>query len=246
MGIFRRRSGSPDDRGGLPPNIVALMERLGRFELDQQGRQDDPATIWSKTQAPLLPFASSDPGAFVDALATAAVPVGGLASYGAAHAVWNLVAAEHRKGGSYDAIMSSAVEFLRANGVPPMRVNGFLWNQWLANGGTIDTWLPRIPAPSPAEAPISDFQQGEVRRVAQLTAEPDSNLILVRRMESGGYCAVIDARYSDEDPRRVENHWKSAETLHDLYVAIGLALQVPPYWSDEELSAYYPLPPPMI
>ena len=72
--------------------------------------------------------------------------------------------------------------------------------------------------------------------MAQLTANPDSNVILVRRIGESRYCALIDAKWSDEDPRRVQNEWKSAESLYELYMAIALALQTPPPWCDRELE----------
>jgi hypothetical protein len=110
----------------------------------------------------------------------------------------------------------------------------------------MDTWVPRLPIPSQEEAPIAALLPGESRRVAQLTSEPDSNVILVRRNGDGRYCALIDAKWSDEDPRRVQNEWKSAGSLYELYITIGLALQTPPHWCDSELEPYFPLPRPRI
>jgi hypothetical protein len=90
------------------------------------------------------------------------------------------------------------------------------------------------------------LRSGETRRVTQLTSDPDSNAILVRQNGNDRYCALIDAKYSDEDPRRVPNEWKFAASLYELYIQIGLAMQVPTYWYDPELEPYFPLPRPKI
>ena len=142
--------------------------------------------------------------------------------------------------------MTAPIEFLRANGVPPMMVKGYQWEYWIDSGGTADTWIPRRPVPLPEEASITELLPGEVRRVTQRTSEIDSNAILVRQNNDGPYCALIDAKYSDEDPRRRQDEWKFAKSLHELYIQIGLVLQVPTYWYDPELEPYFPLPRPKI
>jgi hypothetical protein len=109
------------------------------------------------------------------------------------------------------------------------------------NGGTSDTWISKRSIPSLDEAPISPLQPDEIRRITQQTSEGDSNAILVRQNDDGRYCALIDSKYSDEDPRRVQNEWKFAASLHELYIQIGLVMQVPTYWYDHELEPYFPL-----
>jgi hypothetical protein len=126
------------------------------------------------------------------------------------------------------------------------RVKGYIWQYWVNNGETSDTWIPRHPTPSPDEAPISKLQPGEIRRVTQLTSERDSSAILVRQNGDGRYCALVDAKWSDEDPRRVQNERMFAESLYELYIQIGLAMQEPTYWYDRELEPYFPLPRPRI
>ena len=224
------------------------MERFGQYEFDPQASTDDPAII-GQLVAEMYQFASADPDGFLVALADAVLPVGGWAVFGACCILWECFGSNidnSLQHSSYHAIMNAAIEFLRANGVPPMRVKGYMWHYWVNNGGTSGTWIPRRPIPSPAEAPISKLQPGETRRVTQLTSERDSNAILVRQNSDGRYCAMVDAKQSDEDPRRVQWEWKSAETLYELYIQIGLAMQVPTYWYDRELEPYFPLPRPRI
>ena len=80
----------------------------------------------------------------------------------------------------------------------------------------------------------------EERVVVRLAPEADTNLVIVRRDEHG-YVAVIDTRWSDEDPRRSHTEWKRAADLYDLYVDIAWSVQV---WdsADAELEAFFPAP----
>ncbi len=66
------------------------------------------------------------------------------------------------------------------------------------------------------------------------------------KMAMAGYFALIDAKWSDEDPHRDQNEWKFANSLYELYIQIGLAMQVPTYWYDRKLEPYFPLPRPSI
>lgn len=244
MGFFSSHPKQP----ALPGNIVSRLERFGQYEFNSQAYVFDGAEM-GELVGEIYAFASSDPERFLVTLAQAAVPAGGWAVYGASCMLWECfssdagVLAQHP---TYKAVRDGAINFLRANGVPPMRVKGYEWNYWIDNGGTADTWIQRRPIPSPAEAPISKLSHGETRRVTQLTSERDSNAILVRQNSDGRYCAMVDAKWSDEDPHRVQNEWKFAESLHELYIQIGLAMQVPTYWYDRELEPYFPLPRPRI
>lgn len=85
---------------------------------------------------------------------------------------------------------------------------------------------------------LTDLAPGESRIIAQLTSARDSNLLIVRCEANCRYVALIDAKWSGDDPRRVQNEWKTAATLHELYVQVGLALQVPPHKSDVELAPF--------
>ena len=100
--------------------------------------------------------------------------------------------------------------------------------------------------PSAEEAPISAVAPDHTRKVAQLTADEDSTFILVGAATAGGYCALIDARRSENDRKRRQKVWKVAEGLHELYVDIGVSLQALPYWYDHELRPYLRMTPPSV
>ncbi|MFL5661872.1 MAG: hypothetical protein ACJ8BW_11045 [Ktedonobacteraceae bacterium] len=244
MGFFSRRPKQPE----LPRDIVSKLERFGQHEFNPQAYPSDGAEM-GRLVGELYSFASSDPERFLVALAQAALPAGGWTVYGASCILWECFSSDagalalHP---AYKAIRDAAINFLRSNGVPPMRVKGYEWQYWTDNGGTSETWIQRRPIPTLAEAPITELQPGETRRVTQLTSERDSSAILVRRNSDGRYCALIDNKWSDEDPRRVQREWKFAESLYELYIQIGLAMQVPTYWYDRELEPYFPLPRPRI
>jgi hypothetical protein len=245
MSLFRRRTAS-GHINQLPSDIVQRMQRYGRHDYDPQKYPDDPGAIWTETQEPLLDFASSDPSGFLDALAQAVLPDGGWAAFGAAHTSWNLLADDKRQGPSYEALMDASVQFLRDSGVPPMRVAGYDWDHWLQKGGTNQDWLPRKAIPQEGDAPLTQLGPGEVRRVAQMLPEHDSNLIFVRRLDDGRVEALIDARRSDDDPTRSQNSWISNTSQHALYVDLGLALQSPTFWFDPELEPFFPVGRPLI
>lgn len=245
MGFFRKRQGQRPGGYALPPDIVDHATRFGHSEVDPQGSGDQGEEMgWLIGE--LYPFASAEPARFMTDLADAVTPVGGWAVYGASRIVWELISSPNEQSSEYKAIMDGAIAFLRSNGVPPMRIRGYEWRYWLDSGGTLDTWLPRRPIPALDEAPITDLQQGEIRRVVQITSQPDSNVILVERRNDGQYCALIDAKQGDDDPTRTQWEWKSAASLHELYVGIGLSMQTPPYWYDLELAPYFPLSEPTI
>jgi hypothetical protein len=219
-----------------------MMERYGRFEFDPMNSREEGGAIWTQTQEPLVPWATEDPGTFVTELARAVLPAGGWAAYGAVRTVRSLL------GPSFDhpavtSLLDASVEFLRNNGVPPMRVPGPEWKHWLAGGGSVETWLPLKPLPPESEARLTPLSPGETRRLAQLESRPDSNVILTRLGEDGRHEQVIDARYSDEDPTRSQRVHETADSQYALYEKIGRALQTPPFWTDPELIPFIPLPP---
>lgn len=227
----------------LPADIVSMMETFGRFEFDPQESGIDAAYVWDSLQAPLLPLTQTDPDAFVTSLAEAVIPVGGWAAYGAARTVMNLLDGklDHP---SYHAILQASLQFLRDNGVPNNRLNGYEWQFWLDHEGRTEPWL--VGRPAPEQGSVSELQPGELRRIAQVTADAESNVICVRHGDEQGYVAVIDSVRSSDDQQRVQTVWLGAGTLHDLYVRIGESLQVPPYWVDAELEPYFPLSRPEI
>lgn len=147
MGIFGKRQKQP----ALPGNIVNMMERFGHVEFDPQGSGEDIGTVWMELQWPLQPFTEADPEGFLIALANAIVPVGGWAAYGASRTLYEFFSSKtaFHQHPAYVAIMDAAIEFLRANRVPPLNVRPYEWAHWMARGGTRETWEPQTTAPTP-------------------------------------------------------------------------------------------------
>ncbi|HEX5548018.1 MAG TPA: hypothetical protein VFX24_11455, partial [Ktedonobacterales bacterium] len=140
MGFFRWLQGQSSSRHALPRDIVSMMERYGRFEYDPQGSGEDAGSIWSQTQSPLRPFATEDLSGFLAALATAVLPVGGWAVFGAERTMWNLISSPNREDPSYNAIMDASLAFLRTLDRSQGHVTGYEWQHWVANGGTHENW----------------------------------------------------------------------------------------------------------
>ncbi|MBK6870821.1 MAG: hypothetical protein IPJ14_09690 [Kineosporiaceae bacterium] len=250
MGLFggNRKRDNRDDGGRAGGGLAALAARFGRHEFYGQASTEDPVQIQRETLIPLYPEAARDPNAFLERLRREVLPAGGWALYGADRLMWELITDKTaRQSEAGLEIMDASLSFLRENGVPPQRVRPYQWEHWIGTGGTIDTWLMTRPTPTHAQAPIRELAPGELRPVARLTADPQSNVILVRLAANGEHVeAIIDAPQSDDDPRRTQWEWKSAPTLYELYVQIGLTHQVPTPWYDPDLEPYFPLPAPRI
>jgi len=215
------------------------MERFGRFEFDPTGVDIDATAVWSELQAPLLEFAQSDAERFVTELVRAVLPVGGFAFFGAARTIWNLLGPDFRHPG-YDTVRMAALQFFRANGVPNSRLSANDWQFWLRNRAQDEPWLVSRPLP-PREIRLVPLAAGELRRVAVMTAEPDSNVVYVRGSDADGYMAVVEGRENDAGSARRRFDWLGATTLYDLYLRIGQALQVPSHWVAAELAPFVPL-----
>jgi len=242
MGLFKKRETGVK----LPVNIVTMMERFGRHEASWAPSDEDAFAIWNETQQPLLDLVSQDQQQFTDALADAVVPVGGFAVLGGSRTVINLIGEMDTP--SYDRLMDGTIEFLRASNVPPMHVTGYEWQYWIGKGGTNADWLTIQAIPSPDEAPVAELSPGEVRRVAQMFPEEDSNVVFVLRRDDGRYAAMIDCPKSDEDRSRMQWEWQTAESLRELYIDIGRSLQAESHWCDPQLKPFYPIPksPPVV
>lgn len=234
MSFFRRQP-----KGLLPPNIVTMMERFGRHEIDVRNSADDGYAVWQTTQEPLLAAATDDPAGVIAALADACVPEGGWAAYGADRTVVNLVGISP-PGEAWLRILDASNDFLRANHVPPMRVPPYAWRRFIETGGTANTWLQLRPAPDRGSVPLVPLMDGETRRLVKMDPDPNSNVIYVRR-DGEDLIALIDARWSDEDPTRSQSEWKRATAQYDLYLDIAWSTQVWD-WAAPEIEPFFPTP----
>lgn len=233
----------------LPPDITSLLEMYGRSKFDLRGtgvaQGLDNSRIWM-IEADLYPVAQTDPDAFVTALATATLPVGGWAVFGAARLIRELLGHEFSHPAS-DEIREAGLQWLRDNGVPArLFVAPVDWKFWLDHGGKTEPWLPRRADYHPQDAPITDLQIGEMRRVAQITSDDNSNVVYARRNSDHDYVVVVDAPHGDDDPRRSQFETKHAETLRDLYTEMGEGLEMLPYWCSSELEPFIPYGRPLI
>ncbi|MET8198568.1 hypothetical protein [Micromonospora taraxaci] len=224
--------------------LIANMERFGRYTFKPLGQHDDPNEIWHDLIGPLLPIAQADPDAFVTRLNRAVASTEGWAVYGAAHAIIELLGGDFRHPAAGE-LMHRSLQFLRSRGVPELHLTGYEREFWARHHGRTEPWLVGRPRPTLQEAPITEPKVGEQRLLMRISPEPDSNLVLLSH-GGDGYLAVIDARYSDDNPARSRRDWKTARRLDDLYWDIGTVSQIPTFWCDSELEPYFPLPPPRL
>jgi hypothetical protein len=226
-------------KGLLPSDLVPLMERFGRHEIDPMRSTDDSYGVFQSTQEPLLNAAREDPQEFIRALADTCVPAGGWAVYGADRTVVNLVGV-NPGGDDWFRILDASIQFLRSNYVPPMRVPPYAWERFIDQGGTGNTWLELRSPPERGTVEITPLSDGDTRRIVKLGPEPDANVILARR-DGDSYVALVDAKWSDEDPTRSQSEWKRAPDLHDLYLEVAWSSQVWD-WADPEIEPFFPAP----
>jgi hypothetical protein len=231
--LFKRRPPSI-----LPSNIVQMMERFGRHEIDVLNSTEDPHDLFQQTQQPLIEAATSRPAEFIKALADACLPAGGWAVYGASRTVVNLIG-NSPPGNDWFRILDASNEFLRANLVPPMRVPGYAWNRF-QTGGTANTWIALRPPPSRDDSGLRLLDDGEVRRLLKLGTAPDANVVFVTR-QGDDYVALIDAPESSDDPTRTQRVWKRSSDQYDLYVDTAVSSQVWD-WAAPEIEPFMPTP----
>lgn len=232
MPLFGRRA-----RTRLPADALSQLELLGRSSFDPQACESP----WQFVAA-MYPLSQDDRNGFLADLAAVTVPSGGWPAYGALKLLWEMFGTDMDQP-DFNAIAMAGLQFLRSHGVPPNRVSQFDLGIWHRLQGEDTPWLVGRPAPPDRLTPL---RPGEIRKVAQVVAGEHSNFIYVRRDAPDRYAAVIDGEWSEEDPRRVQNDWYAAESLHQLYIRIGEAFQVPCYWADPQLELYFPLPAPTI
>lgn len=139
--MFGRRKSNTGSSNvdSLPPDIVSRMTDFGEYEFSPQTSRQDPSYIWSGIVAPLVPLAQQDPAGFLRDLADAVLPAGGWAVFGGARLVKEVL-----DGGSddpsYAAMMSASLDFLRANGISMMHINGYERSFWYAHKGRTESW----------------------------------------------------------------------------------------------------------
>lgn len=232
LSLFGRRP-----RRRLPADILAQLEQLGRAAYDPSSAE----APWQLTVA-MYQLAQEDRDGFLGELATVSLPAGGWPVYGAMKLVMDILEPKPDQP-DFNAIVLAGLEFLRSHGVPTSRLSPNEMDQWRRLRVDDAPWLMGRPVPPDRLTPL---RPGEVRRVAQVFPGSSSNVIYVKQAAPESYVAVIDGEWSAEDPRRVQNDWYQARSLHELYVRIGEGFQTPCYWANRELEPYFPLPAPTL
>lgn len=225
---------------GLGAAMVAELEAFGRFRYDPQG---SPSA--GDLEARMYQLYQADAESFLAALAAAASDHGSWVAYGAERMMVSIAGGDLQHP-AYDAVMTRALAFLRTNGVPSSRLTGHEWSWWLEHEGASQSWPAGQSPPAVAERVITPLHRGEVRTIAQMTADPAGNVLLFTEAEppEQGYAVVVDGPLSDTDAARSRTVWLTDADSHTLFARVGWALQTPPYWAHPELQPYIVLPPP--
>lgn len=128
--------------GGLPGNIVELMQEFGQYEFSPMNSSSDPARIWGDLVASLYTVAQEDSPRFLRELSDAVLPAGGWAVYGGAHLVWEVLGGDVEDP-HYDAMMDASLEFLRHQGVSMGMLKGYESWYWRSHRGQAEGWIPQ-------------------------------------------------------------------------------------------------------
>jgi hypothetical protein len=163
----------------LPINIVSMTEQFGRHEFDSMGSDLAAFSVWQNLVSPLATYAQTDTAGFVRELAEAVIPAGGWAVYGGARLVGELLDPK-LPDPNYHVLMTHSLDFLRACGVPPLKVSGYEWQFWANNKGKVEPWLQARPTPPESQASLTRLGVDEMRRLVQLEEASDSNVIYAR------------------------------------------------------------------
>jgi len=239
MGLFRR-SAPAEPTSVLPADIVTKMDAFGRSEF-YNSDVGYPGSIPHDIVVPLHQVAQRDPDRFIRELAEAVLPVGSWAVFGGARIVWDVLSADVAHP-DYFRIMDAALDFLRSQGCPPMRVAGYQWQYWVTTRGRTEPWLPATPPPAEDDVFLTPLGVDEERLICRLWDAPDSNEIVAVRRGPDTYVAQVEARQSDDDPTRARRDLYEKSSLYDLFVQVGGAMGSPPHWYHGDLRRFFPLP----
>lgn len=222
----------------LPPEIVARLERYGRFRVDRYtaGEPDPLDPAWE----PIIPTkfetdARTDPERYVDALAEVVGPVGGWSIYGAAEFALDI--GDHDlESPAYRTLFVGGLMVRREAGVPWPMLNGFdqvYWNTEHAG----EPWQPTRQPPKREEAAISPLEVGQEREIARVSGGEDPKVILATRPSADRYALVIEHPRDDGPPARGEMF--AADNLYDVYVGVGMEEHaLAHFWNDAEFEPF--------
>lgn len=244
MGLISRIAG----RRSLVPAAVlnnlagSITSRLITYDGRLLYEPRSPLPPFTEFLAPTLEAARIDPERTIAEIAEAARAQGGWALYGGHRLLEDAVGLDCQHP-EYLALLDAALAFLQASGCSGMCLNGHERDRWVAvHGSMASFWdMEAVATPAPGqEPPVAPLEDGELRRIAQLEDRADSNVILMQRDPEGGFTALIDAAWSDDDPRRCQNEWQRADDVHSLLRLVGESLAGLPYWTSDELRPYIP------
>jgi hypothetical protein len=232
MAWFNKRN-NPSSPGMLPPDIVEWLEATARYNWDSQKNPMPDIRVDA-----FYFLAQKDRDGFLGALSSVSVPAGGWVALGGKDLVLDILPTDTDTP-DFNAIVLAGLQFLRENGVPPIRLSPNDQKFWRRLSGG-EPWLQWREPPADTLTPL---QPGEVRKVAELLrGDGHTNEILVRQDASEAFTSTIDGPYSETDSTRTRTDWYTAPSLHELYVRIGEGQQTPPHWYAPELAPYFPLP----
>jgi hypothetical protein len=244
--VFRRGRSSAQTTL-LSPEAYGALGDFGINHL--QGHDPDTATTTRLFYMPGIEAARSNPEALVREVCSAAQKSGSWALVGAVRLLMELAVPADvlSREPQYLAVLDEELLFLQAQRVGAGALRPFEADRWISTQGSLRTFigyeLAEVP-PVGEEGPVRELQLGELWKVAQLGAHPDSNVIFIERRERALFCVLTEAPVSDIDLRRQRWDWFSGDTLVGVLRELGDRMVTPPYWADPALAPFFPWRPP--
>jgi hypothetical protein len=154
--------------------------------------------LWVSFHEELESLASDDRKAWVEALSQVIVPVGGVAAYGASTLVM-LCLGHPDELDSYCRLLDTALEYLRAEGVPEIELTGYERSYWRGRHPD-EAWLQPVTS-RPAESSLTPLAVGQERKLSVMDGSPDSKAIYVLHSAEGRYAWALDMPSEDGSGR---------------------------------------------
>lgn len=242
-----RLGGSSLPHDSLLPDTAAAMEAFGNYRFYGLRSDYGMTDLDLSLAAPILCLDDAEErkaaaGRCAGLLADELLSDGGWPVYGAYKFVDELLKSDFESPADR-ALLEAGLEFLRENGIPWLHLSPFEHKWWDRLRGESATWIVGRPPPSREDAVLRELGPGENRHLFD-TLRPDGviNSIYARRGDDGEHSAMV----SDQDGSDPWADWQRAQTLYDLYVTVGQAVQIPQHSMAEEFEPFVPMPKPQI
>lgn len=237
---------SKRNRPPLVPDVVlSQLRALGASTLEArvEGRPiDDPRFGWDNFFSLFLPAYQIDP---VEAIVELHVAAGDdlLARFGGSRVVAEFDGS--RKDPLYLEMIDGGLQLMYERGLSSGHLTGYEADRWIATHGELRASFDRIE-----DVVVPDYRAtqlyldlGESLMVAKMGPSEFDNEFYVERIDENSFGAFSMREKESGDGRLIrceEPEIQSENRVEGVLKALGAHLRRAPYWSHDELKAYFP------